>query len=487
MCGRSLLSPVAGECVSERAREGGREVGRGGQHGGLQASRAPRRGCRVYYETIGYDDKDDEDDDDAPRDCPSRCGRVAWWGGCHVWVATNEEGFRGGWYAAQVVALKRRVARGTGEEGVVAILTGGIVGKPLKIMRPAWKAETATAGGGSSGRVWAVGDHVDAFVDDGWWEGRVVELGKEGPDQKHQVFFFGESDMQAVKPSDLRVSRVCVDGHWVLWTDLMAFMEGGGGEGAADDDNDREAQRRSQRARKGSASHDAADEGAMHKAEGRARGEGASEGGRGSVAAGPTRSSGSVGGMSSGLTLKAHGTSKSKSKSASDLAAREEESGEGEEEEQEQEEEKGQNGKGAGAAAGSRGRGSSKAGGGQKNGVGARAAKGKGKGAAAAAGGRAGRGGHELEAAGGRGTEEVRRTRRGAEAGHLAASGENKAGEGLSLEEEEEGKVEEVEAIPALLSGGEEATDDAETKKEVRGWAIKVWGKAAKEAPVISY
>ncbi|MCO5567891.1 hypothetical protein L7F22_021587 [Adiantum nelumboides] len=65
---------------------------------------------------------------------------------------------------------------------------------------------------------WSVGDRVDAWIRDGWWEGEIKEIIEDG-ESKAKVFFPGDGDTSIVKTSKLRPSLVWNSGHWVLWSD----------------------------------------------------------------------------------------------------------------------------------------------------------------------------------------------------------------------------------------------------------------------------
>lgn len=65
---------------------------------------------------------------------------------------------------------------------------------------------------------WSVGDRVDAWMRDGWWEGEIKEIIEDG-ESKAKVFFPGDGDTSLVKTSKLRPSLVWSSEHWVLWTD----------------------------------------------------------------------------------------------------------------------------------------------------------------------------------------------------------------------------------------------------------------------------
>jgi hypothetical protein len=65
-----------------------------------------------------------------------------------------------------------------------------------------------------------VGDHVDAFIQDGWWEGVVREV--NDVENKVTVYFPGEQDLVVVKPRILRPSLNWREGKWRPCTDVPA-------------------------------------------------------------------------------------------------------------------------------------------------------------------------------------------------------------------------------------------------------------------------
>ncbi|KAI5082179.1 hypothetical protein GOP47_0001922 [Adiantum capillus-veneris] len=67
---------------------------------------------------------------------------------------------------------------------------------------------------------WSVGDQVDAWIRDGWWEGEIKEIIEDG-ESKAKVFFPGDGDTSIVKTSKLRPSLMWSNGHWVLWADAQ--------------------------------------------------------------------------------------------------------------------------------------------------------------------------------------------------------------------------------------------------------------------------
>lgn len=64
--------------------------------------------------------------------------------------------------------------------------------------------------------VWSVGDHVDAWIHDGWWEGIITGMSEE--DENGVIVNFpGKVDTLLIKVWNLRPSLVWKDGQWVEW------------------------------------------------------------------------------------------------------------------------------------------------------------------------------------------------------------------------------------------------------------------------------
>ncbi|XP_072960596.1 protein SWOLLEN 1-like isoform X1 [Typha angustifolia] len=63
---------------------------------------------------------------------------------------------------------------------------------------------------------WAVGDRVDAWIKDGWWEGNITEKSQED-ETKYTVHFPARGDSLIVKAWNIRPSLVWKDGRWIEW------------------------------------------------------------------------------------------------------------------------------------------------------------------------------------------------------------------------------------------------------------------------------
>ncbi|CAM6052088.1 unnamed protein product [Sphagnum compactum] len=172
--------------------------------------------------------------------------------GSHVEVMSEEEGLRGGWFSAKVLVMKDKQAlllydELLAEDGqsqlnewlpVYCSQEEDTKSRKLscckqKKLRPVHPFCFSKARGllkrpsvAMGSHVWLVGDHVDAFIQDGWWEGIVKVVNK---DDKNQitVYFPGEKDTAVVKLQNLRPSMIWADGQWRSWKDLSVMEEYG--------------------------------------------------------------------------------------------------------------------------------------------------------------------------------------------------------------------------------------------------------------------
>ncbi|CAA0824926.1 agenet domain-containing protein [Striga hermonthica] len=137
--------------------------------------------------------------------------------GAKVEASLDEEGFRGSWYTATVLRPPPKristttripllfdtlITKGDGEESAAA--------EPLResvrliLVRPVPPRE--------SRRSFRVSEDVDAFHNDGWWEGVVVAvLGED----RYSIFFRSSREQIDFHESQLRLHREWVHGEWV--------------------------------------------------------------------------------------------------------------------------------------------------------------------------------------------------------------------------------------------------------------------------------
>ncbi|KAH7281601.1 hypothetical protein KP509_36G054700 [Ceratopteris richardii] len=74
------------------------------------------------------------------------------------------------------------------------------------------------------GHKWSLGDRVDAWMRNGWWEGEIKEIVEDG-ESIAKVLLPGDGNMLTVNTSKLRPSLIWSAGEWVLWTDAKERRE----------------------------------------------------------------------------------------------------------------------------------------------------------------------------------------------------------------------------------------------------------------------
>lgn len=130
--------------------------------------------------------------------------------GAEIEISSDDEGFRGSWYEGTVIRPPKN------ESSKVLVeyktLTEDEAGKrplrePLKLvqLRPPPPPENRLA--------FEFSDEVDAYYNDGWWEGIITET-FEGED-RYSVFFRGTREQLSFTASQMRLHREWVKGNWV--------------------------------------------------------------------------------------------------------------------------------------------------------------------------------------------------------------------------------------------------------------------------------
>lgn len=137
--------------------------------------------------------------------------------GADVEVCFEDEGFRGSWFSATVL---RHASKRTNKKPRILVqfhtlnaadANGNATAKPLRetvdlvLARPIPPRE--------SERHFHVGEDVDAFHSDGWWEGVVMSVNQA--DRTYSVFFRSSREQLLFQESQLRLHREWVDGKWV--------------------------------------------------------------------------------------------------------------------------------------------------------------------------------------------------------------------------------------------------------------------------------
>ncbi|CAN6460860.1 unnamed protein product [Victoria cruziana] len=152
--------------------------------------------------------------------------------GSLVEVVSDEDGLRAVWFAAKVLEVKEGKAyvcyndlltdEGAGQLKEWIPLEA-VDGKPprIRVAHPMtamqFEGTRKRRRAAMENRNWSVGDHVDAWMRDGWWEGVIMERTKED-DTKLTVHFPAEGDVSTVRTWNIRPSLVWKNGQWVEWS-----------------------------------------------------------------------------------------------------------------------------------------------------------------------------------------------------------------------------------------------------------------------------
>lgn len=128
--------------------------------------------------------------------------------GAEVEISSNDEGFRGAWYAGTVIRPANSKNKVLVEYKTLMADDSGT--KPLREtlnvvqLRPPPPREHS--------RSFKFSEEVDAYFNDGWWEGVITEV---LPLDRYSVFFRGTREQMDFGHLELRVHREWVDGQWI--------------------------------------------------------------------------------------------------------------------------------------------------------------------------------------------------------------------------------------------------------------------------------
>ncbi|KAH9689742.1 protein AGENET DOMAIN (AGD)-CONTAINING P1 [Citrus sinensis] len=128
--------------------------------------------------------------------------------GSQVEISSNDVGFRGSWFMGTVI--RRPMARNPTKYLVEysRLFETEAGKKPLKevvdldLLRPLAPREKE--------RQFKLGEEVDAFYNDGWWEGVITEV----DDGKFAVYFRNSKEQIKFAAEDLRLHREWIKGEW---------------------------------------------------------------------------------------------------------------------------------------------------------------------------------------------------------------------------------------------------------------------------------
>jgi hypothetical protein len=127
--------------------------------------------------------------------------------GTLVEVSSDDDGFRGSWFTGKIL---RRVSADKFMVEYDNLMEDEKGKKPLKEslkrqqLRPILPTET--------NREFKFGDEVDAYHNDGWWEGYITEELKDG---RFSVYFRVSREQIVFTKEELRLHREWIDEKWV--------------------------------------------------------------------------------------------------------------------------------------------------------------------------------------------------------------------------------------------------------------------------------
>ncbi|CAI9289214.1 unnamed protein product [Lactuca saligna] len=132
--------------------------------------------------------------------------------GAEVEISSNDNGFRGAWYSGTVIKSKNKSNNNHSILVEYKTLMADESGtKPLREtldvvqLRPLPPREKRD-------RNYKFSDEVDAYYNDGWWEGVITAV---LPGNRYSVFFRATREQLEFNRSELRLHREWVDGKWV--------------------------------------------------------------------------------------------------------------------------------------------------------------------------------------------------------------------------------------------------------------------------------
>lgn len=154
--------------------------------------------------------------------------------GSHVEVLKDTDGFKAAWFTANVLSLEDGKAyvcytelqtdNGEGQLKEWVSLQGEgdkapkiRTARPVTIMRYEGTRKRRRAAMGDYN--WSVGERVDAWIRDSWWEGVITEKNKKD-ETALTVHFPAQGEASVVRAWHLRPSFIWRDGEWIEWSNL---------------------------------------------------------------------------------------------------------------------------------------------------------------------------------------------------------------------------------------------------------------------------
>lgn len=147
--------------------------------------------------------------------------------GAEVEISSDEDGFRGAWYEGTVIRpIHKKQRRNTedddddddddeGRSKLRVLVEYKTLMADKKGKRPLKEAMTLVQlrprPPPERQRKFNVSEEVDAYYNEGWWEGVVMEVSSDG---KYSVFFRGTRDQLEFDESQTRMHREWANGQW---------------------------------------------------------------------------------------------------------------------------------------------------------------------------------------------------------------------------------------------------------------------------------
>ncbi|KAG5228934.1 WISKOTT-ALDRICH SYNDROME PROTEIN [Salix suchowensis] len=139
--------------------------------------------------------------------------------GSHVEVFKDGNGFKAAWFSANVVDLKDGSAYVSYTD--LSSVEGEERAPKIRIARPItavqFEGTRKRRRAATVDRIWSVGDRVDAWIQDSWREGVVIERTKND-DTTLKVQFPAQGETSVVRAWHLRSSLLWENGEWIEWS-----------------------------------------------------------------------------------------------------------------------------------------------------------------------------------------------------------------------------------------------------------------------------
>ncbi|XP_074371174.1 uncharacterized protein LOC141712225 isoform X2 [Apium graveolens] len=129
----------------------------------------------------------------------------------HVEVTSEDEGFKGAWYVAKILQDQKLMDKYVEVEYKELLAEDDESKKLTERVHVSFVRPLPPVGKGHN-EVIEVNDVVDAFYNDGWWVGVVIDIFDDG--RKFVVCFDDPPDTMECRRSDVRVHFDWVDGNW---------------------------------------------------------------------------------------------------------------------------------------------------------------------------------------------------------------------------------------------------------------------------------